>query len=58
MDSSVLLSLIVGAAMSIGVTSWLWLPEDNDIEEIAEEVIKNKTGIDIDLSPASPEKRT
>lgn len=31
--------------------------EDNKIEEMAEEVIKKQTGIDVDLSPSSPEKK-
>ncbi len=31
-------------------------PDDNPIEEIAEEVIEKETGVDIDLSPNSPEK--
>lgn len=30
-------------------------PQDNIVEEIAEEVVKNKTGIDIDFSPFTPE---
>jgi hypothetical protein len=30
-------------------------PEDNIVEEWAEEIIKNETGLDIDLSPWSPE---
>jgi len=29
--------------------------EDNMAEEILEEVIKNKTGIDVDLTPSTPE---
>ena len=33
----------------------LGLPEDNFIEEIIEEVIEQKTGIDIDLTPSTPE---
>lgn len=30
-------------------------PQDNIVEEIAEEVIEAKTGLDIDLSPGTPE---
>lgn len=30
-------------------------PEDNLVEEILEEVIQEKTGLQIDLSPGSPE---
>jgi hypothetical protein len=30
-------------------------PQDNFVEEIIEEAIEQKTGLDIDLSPYSPE---
>ena len=30
-------------------------PQDNIVEEIIEELIESKTGLDIDLSPNSPE---
>ena len=32
------------------------LKDDNPIEEISEEVIKEETGFNIDLTPNSPEK--
>lgn len=32
------------------------LPEDNIIEESVESVIQQETGLDIDLTPGSPEK--
>ncbi len=32
-------------------------PPDNIIEEIGEQIIENETGMDLDLSPNSPEKR-
>ncbi len=31
--------------------------DDNKVEEIAEEVIKKQTDLDVDLSPSSPEKK-
>lgn len=31
------------------------LPDDNVIEELIEELIESKTGLDIDLTPGSPE---
>lgn len=31
-------------------------PQDNIAEEIVEEVIEAKTGLDLDLSPLTPEK--
>ena len=32
-------------------------PNDNPIEELVEDVIELKTGIDIDLTPSSPESK-
>lgn len=32
-------------------------PQDNIVEEIVEDVIRSETGIDVDLSPATPEKK-
>lgn len=42
----------------IGIITVLFfnLPKDNLIEEIAEEVIKLETGIDIDFTPENGEK--
>lgn len=51
--------VVVGIASSIGIgIKWIvpWLKDDNIVEEIAEKVIENKTGIDVDLSPTSPEQ--
>lgn len=31
--------------------------DDNFLEEKIEEIVKEKTGVDIDLTPASPEKK-
>lgn len=36
---------------------WRSYPQDNVVEEIAEEVIKQKTGLNLDLTPFSPEKK-
>lgn len=50
--------IIVVSAIVIGVGSrfvWKRLKHDNPIEEIAEEVIRKETGLDIDLTPTSPE---
>lgn len=44
--------LIFGAAQV-----WKQYPQDNVVEEIVEEVIKAETGVDIDLTPDSQEKR-
>jgi hypothetical protein len=35
---------------------WKDYPQDNIIEEIAEAALKDKTGIDVDFSPETPEK--
>ena len=51
--------IIVIIAVLVGLSSvyFLKMKSDNPIEEIAEEVIKNETGADVDLSPTSPEKK-
>lgn len=36
----------------------LGVPDDNVVEEMVENVIESKTGIDFDLTPRSPEKKT
>jgi len=33
-----------------------WIKQDNVLEEKLEEIIKDKTGVDIDLSPESKEE--
>ena len=48
--------LIIIAVMAVlGYASSKFLGEDNVVEETAEEVIEMHTGVDIDLSPDSPE---
>jgi len=34
-----------------------WYPADNIVEEIGEQIIKDETGLDLDLSPNSPESK-
>lgn len=50
--------IVVGIAIGVGVGYRVLFKAkpDNVIEEFAEEIIKQETGIDIDLSPDSPEK--
>lgn len=55
--SLVILIVVVAAAAGIGYISAKFLGDDNPVEEASEEVIKAGTGADIDLTPASPEKR-
>ncbi len=47
---------IVFLSVVIGFASIYILGNDNSIEEISEEIIKQETGIDIDLSPNTPKK--
>jgi len=45
---------ILLAALIIGLLSgYFWYP-DNPVEEIAEKIIEEQTGIDIDLTPGTP----
>ncbi len=43
--------ILVVVAIVIGVGSQMYLKPDNYVEEAAEEVIKNQTGREVDLSP-------
>lgn len=50
------ISLVVASIISFGVGHYYYkLADDNVVEEIAEMVIKQECGIDIDLTPDSPE---
>lgn len=48
---------ILLACLVVGGFSTLYLYDDNPIEEACEDIIKETTGIDIDLSPSSPEQK-
>lgn len=50
---------IVASAIMAGVASTLFfkLKNDNTVEEVAEQVIKDETGVDVDLTPGSPENK-
>ncbi len=50
--------IIIAAAAVIGIVSTVFMKmkHDNAVEEIAEYVIKDQTGYDLDLSPDSPEE--
>lgn len=47
---------IVFLSALVGYTSHDMLGDDNPIEESAEEIIQNATGIDADLTPKTPER--
>ena len=55
MNNVSLMFLVLIVASCSYVNEYLGLPDDNFAEEIAEEVIEAKTGMDIDLTPGSPE---
>lgn len=55
-DFSIL--MIIGSialAVTVGLLSQKYLGDDNFIEEICEEIIHKKTGLEVDLSPKSKE---
>lgn len=54
--SMVIVLVVVGIAAAAAVISSCFLGPDNPVEESAEAVIKEQTGLDLDLSPSSPEK--
>lgn len=45
------------AVIGIGSVYFFHLKPDNPIEQVAEEVIKDETGVTIDLSPDSQEEK-
>ena len=46
----------MAAAVIVGIgSSFLFKKQDNVVEEYCEEVIKEETGVDVDLTPGSPE---
>ena len=51
-----ILIVIAAAAVGYGVHYIPGVKQDNPVEEKCEKIIKDKTGVDIDLTPQSPEK--
>lgn len=49
---------VVLAAIIIGLLSAYFLYQDNPVEEISEEIIKEQTGINVDLTPQTPEEES
>jgi len=52
--------LIVAGALFTGVTvKYFWpnYPDDNPVEEFAEKIIKDKTGMEVDITPFSQESK-
>ncbi len=50
--------IIIPVVTVIGLASGYFLYNDNPIEETAEQIIGNQTGIEVDLTPQSPEKNS
>jgi hypothetical protein len=51
-----ILAVLAGlAVVSVAANKVFDLKDDNEIEEFVEEIIEGKTGLDLDLSPSSPE---
>jgi hypothetical protein len=50
MSSPFVIVLCVALAFAVGIASIYFLGKDNPAEEACEDVIKNETGLDIDLS--------
>ena len=48
----------VSTAVGVGTVYLLKMPKDNPIEEVCETVIKAETGLDVDLSPGTPEVKS
>lgn len=48
--------IILILVVIIGLGSVYFYGDDNAVEEISEEIIREETGIDIDLTPSSLEK--
>lgn len=57
MASTLIFFGILAGVTLVGVGSSWYLGDDNQVEEMAESYIENKTGASIDLSPNSPEKK-
>ena len=55
-DGGLIVISIVIVALAAGYASSRWLGDDNPVEEAAESIIEEQTGLDIDLSPSSEEK--
>jgi len=56
MNKEVAIWIIIALSMTIGIWSTYHLGDDNVVEEISEQIIKEESGIEIDLSPNTPER--
>lgn len=49
------LGIITAFSLLAGIASFYFWGDDNPVEEACEDLINDEIGIDIDLSPSSPE---
>jgi hypothetical protein len=47
--------IAVSAIIGVGSVVVMKMKHDNPIEEVAEAIVKDQTGLDIDMTPSSPE---
>ena len=53
-----IIAILAGAAiLSAVATKAFKIPDDSVAEEFLEDVIKDQTGLDLDLTPSSPEEK-
>lgn len=55
---TIIIISILGIVAAIGYASSYFLGDDNKVEEACEKVIVMQTGINIDITPNSPEQPT
>ena len=54
--NTILLGVLIGLGLIGGVASrFIFKKTDNQVEEYIEKVVKDKTNLDIDLSPDTPD---
>ncbi len=51
----IVLVIVITTCVVAGTLSGIFWYKDNPIEETAEAIIKQETGVDIDLTPSTPE---
>ena len=54
-----MISSLIGISIILYACSDFWesYPQDNAIEELVEDMIQQETGLDLDLSPTTPENK-
>lgn len=58
MSMTIFGAIIIGLSIIVGLGSrFIFKKDDHPIEELAEQVLKDQTGIDIDFTPLSKEEK-